>query len=75
MNSIGGVILEQLYCPPERPSVGSPTTDNNGGFFQHLRERVSHFTDVFSNGHREFSISDMTTKNSQLLDDMANTES
>uniref|UniRef100_A0A914Z421 Uncharacterized protein n=1 Tax=Panagrolaimus superbus TaxID=310955 RepID=A0A914Z421_9BILA len=68
MNSIGGVILEQLYCPPERPSV-SPS--ENGGFFQHLRERVWSFTDVFSNGPRNFSLDDITTKNSELIDNMA----
>jgi hypothetical protein len=68
MNSIGGVILEQLYCPPERPA-NSPTENNNGGFFQHLRERVSSFTDSII--HRQTDINSEISKNFEVLDNMS----
>ena len=68
MNSIGGVILEQIYCPPERP-LNSENANNNGGFLQHLRERISSFTDSVI--HRQTDINSEISRNFEILDNMS----
>ena len=66
MNSIGGCILEQVYCPPTKERHNSDSMDTQGGFLQHLKESFYHISDAFSS-RRSFSDMSETSENTHKI--------